>query len=178
MSPRAAKFTAVNQSVLNIDENGLARVIGHGESAVSVWCLQQIAVGTVTVPFSNAVPAATFADAPRRNWIDTSVLEKLQSLNLPPSPRSSDAEFLRRSFLDTIGVLPTIAETRAFTADPAPDRRDRLIETLLAPPGVRRLLELQVERPAARDEAEAEAGRHVGLLPVHSRCRRVEYAVG
>lgn len=131
---RHAKFTAVNQSVVNVDDNGLVSVIGHGESAVSVWYLQQIAVGTVTAPFENKLSPDLFTQAPRRNWIDALSLEKLQSLNLPPSPRCTDPEFIRRAFLDTIGVLPTPDETRAFLADGAPDKRDRLIERLLARP--------------------------------------------
>jgi hypothetical protein len=62
------------------------------------------------------------------------VLEKLASLNLPPSPRSNDSEFLRRAFIDTIGVLPTPAETNSFLADSSADKRDKLIESLLARP--------------------------------------------
>jgi hypothetical protein len=39
-------------------------------------------------------------------------------LNLPPSARCTDEEFIRRAFLDTIGTLPTADELRAFlTAD-------------------------------------------------------------
>jgi hypothetical protein len=131
---RRAKFTATNQSVLNVDENGLATVVGHGESAVSVWYLQKVAFGSASVPFPNTVEENVYAQAPRRNWIDDQVLLKLRELNLPPSPRSSDGEFIRRAFLDTIGLLPTVEETRAFLADPAPDKRDRLIEALLQRP--------------------------------------------
>ncbi len=36
--------------------------------------------------------------------------------------------------IDTIGVLPTADESRAFLADTSPDKRDRLIESLLARP--------------------------------------------
>ena len=60
--------------------------------------------------------------------IDDLVITKLQSLNLPPSPLADDATFLRRSFLDTIGVPPTPDEVERFLADhsefarePAPD---------------------------------------------------------
>jgi len=128
---RYAKFTATNQSVITVDENGLATVIGHGESAVSVWYLQQIAIGSVASPFANDLPEAAFASAPRRNWIDDAVLEKLRSLNLPPSPRCTDHEFIRRIFLDAMGVLPTPEETTAFAEDTAPNKRDQLIDRVL-----------------------------------------------
>ncbi len=50
------------------------------------------------------------------------------------APPAADAEFLRRVTLDLAGTVPTAADTRAFLADPAPDRRDRRIDRLLAAP--------------------------------------------
>ena len=131
---RWAKYTAANQTVLNVDDAGLATVVGHGESAVTVWYLQKVAFGTASVPFENQIAESTWTQAPRRNWIDDQVLTKLRELNLPPSPRSSDGEFVRRVFLDTIGVLPTANEVRDFLADKSADKRDRLIEALLVRP--------------------------------------------
>ena len=46
----------------------------------------------------------------------------------------SDAAFLRRVTLDTIGLLPTSEEVDRFLADPAPDKRARAIDRLLADP--------------------------------------------
>jgi mono/diheme cytochrome c family protein len=48
----------------------------------------------------------------------------------PPAPLD-DGAFLRRVYLDVIGLLPTPAETRAFLEDKAPDKRQRLIRVLL-----------------------------------------------
>jgi hypothetical protein len=129
-----AKYTGSDSSVAVPDEGGRVKVTGRGEGAITAWYLQKIAVAAVTVPYANAVPPEVFADAPRSSFIDGLVLEKLKELDLPPSPPSTDAEFLRRAFLDTIGVLPTSGEARAFLADRAPDKRDRLIEALLARP--------------------------------------------
>ncbi|MEO7318427.1 MAG: DUF1549 and DUF1553 domain-containing protein [Chthoniobacteraceae bacterium] len=128
---RHVKYTATNQSVINVDDAGNTSVIGHGESAVTAWYLSRIAVGTVSAPFPNTIAPEVFAKAERRNWIDDLVLEKLAALNLAPSPRSTDSEFIRRAFLDTCGILPTAEETRAFLADP---QRDRLIDSLFARP--------------------------------------------
>lgn len=128
------KWTAVNQTVVTVDDTDQVKIMGRGESALSAWYLSRLAVATVTVPFDNQVDAAVFAQAPKRNWIDERVLDKLRELNLPPSPRCSDAEFIRRASLDTIGVLPTVEETRSFLADPRPDKRDRLIDSLLRRP--------------------------------------------
>ena len=48
--------------------------------------------------------------------------------------RSTDAEFHRRLWLDFAGVVPTAAETRAFLANAASDKRTKLIDRLLSGP--------------------------------------------
>jgi len=131
---RWAKYTSTNLSVAKVDGQGKVDVVGHGEGAVVAWYLSQNVVATVTVPYPGQRNAETFSQAPRRNVIDELVLNKLQRLNLPPSPRCSDAAFLRRAYLDTIGMLPTVQETRKFLADDSPDKRDRLIDRLLKRP--------------------------------------------
>lgn len=47
---------------------------------------------------------------------------------------TTDEEFLRRVFLDLVGTVPSVAESRAFLADRSPDKRTKLIDTLLADP--------------------------------------------
>ncbi len=131
---RWAKYTDANSSVTTVDENGDVKIMGHGEGAVTAWYLSRIAIATITVPYDNKVDAETFEQAKRRNFIDEFVLEKLQSLHLPPSPRCSDSDFIRRAFIDTIGVLPTAQEVRDFLAQPSPDKQDQLIESLLQRP--------------------------------------------
>ncbi len=100
----------------------------------SATYLSSNVVATVACAFDAPLAADVLAAAPRRNFIDERVLDKLKALNLPPSPTASDGEFIRRAFLDTIGVLPTADEARAFLADPSPDKRDKLVELLLARP--------------------------------------------
>lgn len=128
------KFTAANATVTQVDDDGKVKVIGNGEGAITAWYLSRVAVATITAPFTNHVAPRLFSHAPRRNFIDDLVLEKLRDLNVPPSPRCSDADFVRRAFLDTIGVLPTEDETRRFLADKSKDKRDRLIDALLNRP--------------------------------------------
>lgn len=47
---------------------------------------------------------------------------------------ASDAEFLRRVYLDFAGRIPSSAEAGAFLNDKSPDRRTQLIDKLLASP--------------------------------------------
>ncbi|MES2789409.1 MAG: DUF1549 domain-containing protein [Planctomycetota bacterium] len=128
------KYTSANETVANIDEAGKISVIGHGEGAITGWFSSRIVVARVTSPYPNTVAADVFTKAERRNFIDDLVLAQLEKLRLPPSPLASDAEFLRRVYLDTIGTLPKPDEVRAFLADTATDKRDKVIESLLARP--------------------------------------------
>ncbi len=52
----------------------------------------------------------------------------------PLAPVANDGEFLRRVTLDLTGTIPTSVETRAFLDDPAPNKRELLIDRLLASP--------------------------------------------
>jgi hypothetical protein len=132
---RWVKYTSADTTVATVDDaTGQVTVTGSGEGTITAWYASKIAVATVTVPYGNNVAPDVFAGAPRRNFVDELVLEKLQGLNLPPSPPAGDGEFLRRAFLDTVGVLPTADEARAFLADASAHKRDRLIESLLARP--------------------------------------------
>ncbi len=130
-----AKFTSANETVATVDaKTGRVEVIGHGEGAITAWFGSQIVLARVTSPFAHDLAQSVFSEAPRRNFIDDLVLAQLEKLRLQPSPRAGDAEFIRRAYLDTIGVLPAPEETRAFLADKAPNKRDRLIDSLLARP--------------------------------------------
>ncbi len=131
---RWARYTASNSAVATIDENGLIKVTGHGEGAITAWYLSRLSIATITAPLEQARDEKAFAAFVPRNFIDERVIEKLRELNIPPSQTCTDDEFIRRAFLDTIGVLPTADETRAFLADQQSDKRDRLIDSLLKRP--------------------------------------------
>ncbi|GIW94467.1 MAG: hypothetical protein KatS3mg110_2508 [Pirellulaceae bacterium] len=51
-----------------------------------------------------------------------------------PARMVTDAEFLRRVSLDLTGRIPTAEEARAFLADTSPDKRQQLVDRLLASP--------------------------------------------
>lgn len=126
-----SQFTATDEAVASVDEEGLVSVNGSGEAAALVWYASQVALARVKVPYDNEVSPATFADSPRRNFIDTINLEQLETLRLPPSPRCDDKTFLRRATIDTIGRLPTDAEAKEYYDRDDSQRRDWLIEHLL-----------------------------------------------
>ncbi len=131
---RWARFGCSEETVARVDETGLVKVSGHGEAAVTIGFGTQVATIPVMVPFPNQVDAEVFAQSPRHNFIDKLILKKLQALSIAPSPGCDDATFIRRAYLDSLGVLPTAAEVQAFLADDAKNKRSRLIDQLLDRP--------------------------------------------
>lgn len=69
-----------------------------------------------------------------RTPIDAFVLAKLENAKLKPSREADRATYIRRATLDTLGLLPTPEEVKAFVADKAPDAYERLADRLLASP--------------------------------------------
>lgn len=55
--------------------------------------------------------------------------------NVKPAGVADDAEFLRRIYLDLAGRIPSVAEARMFLDDSAPDKRARLVDSLLESAG-------------------------------------------
>ena len=128
-----AKLSSTNSSVAEIDELGHADIKGHGEGAVVAWYLGQNVVGIIASPYQQNVPEHLYA-AHSENLIDKHVNEKLRKLNIPPSPLCSDSEFIRRVYLDTLGILPTEEEIRAFLMSSDPEKRKALIDNVLERP--------------------------------------------
>jgi hypothetical protein len=66
--------------------------------------------------------------------IDSHIDQKLADEKIAPSAGCTDAEFLRRAYLDLTGVIPTAEKAKAFLDDPASDKRAKLVDDLLADP--------------------------------------------
>jgi len=67
--------------------------------------------------------------------LDESINASLKQGGVAANPATTDAQLVRRLYLDTIGRIPTEQETRAFLADSSPNKRATLINTLLNSPG-------------------------------------------
>src|SRR5262245_23847214 len=63
--------------------------------------------------------------------IDELVAAKWKDQKVKPAPQASDAEFLRRAYLDLAGRIPRVSEVREFLADKDKDKRWKLIDELL-----------------------------------------------
>jgi hypothetical protein len=131
---RWAKWSSADEAVCRVDDQGKTQVVGPGEGAIVAWYASKLAIARVTVPYAGqpAQPGETVDRRKPRNFIDEQIDKQLARLNLPASPACSDAEFVRRAYVDTIGRLPGIAEARAFLGDASPSRRDAIVDSLLA----------------------------------------------
>jgi hypothetical protein len=67
-----------------------------------------------------------------RRVIDAEIRATWQREKVSPSPTANDSEFLRRVSLDLVGVVPTYEETIAYLQDPSPQKREALVDRLLA----------------------------------------------
>jgi hypothetical protein len=131
---RWAKFDSGDEGVATVDNNGHVTMHGYGEAPVTVWYQSHVTFSRLRIPFPNKLEDAVFKKAPRNNFIDGYILKHLAALHIPPSPQATDAEFMRRAYLDAAGILPKPPEAEKFLKDPAPDKRTRLIESLIKRP--------------------------------------------
>lgn len=123
-------FSGSDGAVARVTPDGQATVVGKGEAAVLVRYRDRVATATVISPFGTPRRSV----APGASQIDRLVDRKLAALGLVPSPRSSDADFLRRVSLDVVGTLPTPDAVRTFLADRDPNKRTKLVDALLKRP--------------------------------------------
>src|ERR1700761_4569896 len=81
-------------------------------------------------------PAPPSVSAPTANAIDQFIVAKWEADKLPEAKSAptvcADATFVRRVYLDLIGVIPSAEESQKFVADTAPGKRAKLVDDLLA----------------------------------------------
>jgi len=124
-----AAYESSNTSVATIDKKGRVAIHGRGEAAILIRFLEHIV--SLPLMFVEDVPNFKWKAPTPNNYIDQLVNAKLQQLQYLPSDTCSDSEFLRRVYLDVIGILPTLNETTLFLADASESKRGKLIDELL-----------------------------------------------
>ncbi|MBW3597717.1 MAG: DUF1549 and DUF1553 domain-containing protein [Planctomycetes bacterium] len=127
---REALYSTSDDASLSADENGRLTLHRRGRHTAVIRFLDGMAAVAATAPLSDA--PIEQRHVMRRNWIDDEISETLASLGLPASPPAEDAEFLRRIRLDLTGRLPQPEEVRQFVASDDADKRDKLVDELLA----------------------------------------------
>jgi hypothetical protein len=124
-----AVFSVNTAGAATVSSNGFVEFQRTGDASILVRYLDQIR--SARLQYVRTDPKFVFKAPPRANDIDKFVFAKQKELQLNPAPLCSDEVFLRRVYLDTIGVLPTADEARAFLDSKDPARRAKLIDKLL-----------------------------------------------
>ena len=88
-----------------------------------------------TLLFAVTVQAAPVDTTAASKQIDALLAKSWQKHQLKPNALVDDATFLRRVYLTVVGRIPTLEEARAFYACQMPDKRAKLIDSLLASEG-------------------------------------------
>jgi hypothetical protein len=129
---RRAQYESNDQEIAVVDAAALVRTLGmSGEAAIMVRYQEHVGTFRATVPLGEKVPSYTF---PPQTLVDQHTHKKWQSLGLVPSELCSDEQFIRRLSIDLTGTLPLPAQVLAFVADKDPQKRDKLVDTLLESP--------------------------------------------
>jgi len=123
-----ARFDSLDEGMLQVTADGLVSISGQGQSAIMARFEGQAAIALFVVPYRQTVELAGWQN---QNFIDEIAATKFRQLGIEPSPLCDDATFLRRAYLDAIGTLPTVEETRAFLESSDPSKRQRVIDRLL-----------------------------------------------
>ncbi|MEO7652531.1 MAG: DUF1549 domain-containing protein, partial [Bryobacteraceae bacterium] len=126
------RYSSNDDSTAAVDERGVVTAKRPGETAIMIRVQGRTTVARIAISLSP--PRQDYPSVAASNFIDEVVFAKLKQLNIVPSELSSDPVFVRRVYLDTLGVLPSPSETRRFLADSGPGKRARLIDELLLRP--------------------------------------------
>jgi hypothetical protein len=124
-----ALFLSNKDNSATIGPDGLVTAKERGEAFVMAR-FATFTVGAQVIVLPKGLKFA-WPNVEERNYIDTLVHNKLRKLRIAPAPLCDDETFLRRAYLDVIGLLPTAEEYRKFTSSTDPKKRERLIDELL-----------------------------------------------
>jgi hypothetical protein len=153
---RLSVYLSNNDRSAAIDANGLITAGGRGEAFVTA----RFENHTVGAPIIVLPKGSTFhaIDEPELGYIDRLVADKLKKLRITPSGNCDDSTFVRRVYLDMVGVPPTAREVRDFLSSSAPDKRAKLIDALL---GRKEFVEIWVNQWAEMLQVRSDPVRGV-----------------
>ncbi|MFM7539175.1 MAG: DUF1549 and DUF1553 domain-containing protein [Planctomycetota bacterium] len=124
-----ALFLSSNDASAKIAPDGLVTAGDRGEAFVMAR-FSTFTVGSPVIVLPKDYQFS-FPATPEANYIDTLVNNKLRNLRIAPSGVCSDEAFLRRVYLDMIGILPSPEEYARFMGNGSPNKREELVDELL-----------------------------------------------
>jgi hypothetical protein len=123
-----------NTEVATVDRAGTVTAVRRGET--TILARYEGAYSAANLVIMGERKGFQWRDVPEYNYIDKLVDAKLKQMKIVPSDLCTDAEFIRRIYLDLTGLPPEPADVRAFLADnrPARVKRDALVDKLVGSP--------------------------------------------
>ena len=123
-----------NIEVAAANRSGLITSLRRGEAPILVRYEGAYAATTMTVMGDRT--GFAWEQPPAFNKIDELAAAKWKRMKIRPSEPCTDAEFLRRVYLDLTGLPPTADAVRAFLADASDSRakREAVVDKLIGSP--------------------------------------------
>ncbi len=120
-----------NTEVATVDRQGTVTAVRRGETTVMARYEGAYAATTIIVMGDRS--GFEWKAVPEFNYVDTLAYDKLRQVKVLPSDLCTDSEFIRRVYLDLIGLPPTPEQVRAFLADTRATRikRDEMVDRLV-----------------------------------------------
>jgi hypothetical protein len=125
-------YDSSNPTIAEVDQDGYVRFKMRGEVAIIAHYLNLVA--NIRLTHLVEVPGFAAAAVPQDNAIDRAVFQKLNKMRIPPSEICTDREFIRRAYLDVLGIVPTPEDLKSYLDQPDEKRRDHVIDGLLERP--------------------------------------------
>ena len=122
-------FLTNNETSAAISPDGLVTAGARGEAFVMAR-FETHTVGSQVLVLPKGLKFE-YPSEPEVNYVDALIASKLQKLRISPSDLCDDETFIRRAFLDVIGIPPTVEEYGQFMASAEADKRAKLIDELL-----------------------------------------------
>lgn len=124
-----AVFLTNNETSAAITPTGLVTAGARGEAFVMARFETQT-VGSQILVLPKGLNFEYPAE-PDANFVDALVAAKLKKLRISPSELCTDEVFVRRAYLDVIGLPPTSEEYGRFMTAAEPEKRAKLVDELL-----------------------------------------------
>ena len=127
-----ALYLTNNKTTADIDDNGVVTASKRGDAFVFArFAKYTVGSEMIVLPKDKHFK---WPKLPETNYIDQLVDAKLKNLHIVPSTLANDDEFVRRVYLDLIGLPPTVEEYKRFVSSKERDKRARLVDELLERP--------------------------------------------
>lgn len=123
------QYSSNSPDTVQVDAKGKVQALQAGETAIMVRTMGKAVASRILV--ASGPTDSDYPTVAGVTYVDQHIFTKLRRLNIRPSEVTTDEQFLRRVYLDTIGLLPTQADTRRFLDAAAKDKRSKLIDELL-----------------------------------------------